>query len=406
MANKTVFISFPNACPRSLVDAALFVEYFKANGWKISNSFKDTDLILFGTCGFDTFAEEQSIQYLSIANRKKGIDTQLIAFGCLPDINGARLLKEFDVVTITPRTYERLDEIINATVKLYQVKEPNVLNNYRLGLKESLNILDRLFRKSQLARKHFNLYWARMCLGNGLKPLYTRYQSVFDIRIAKGCMGECSYCAIKFSYPSLCSKPIDSVLMEFYAGLKEGDKVFRLIAGDVGSYGQDIGTNICELLRNLFKKEEDFKLIWDDFNPGWLVRYFPELFDIITKNSRRIGYVGFPIQSGSEKIIQSMKRDYLVEDVKKCILALKKASPELDITTHVLIGFPGEEDIDFAETIRFVKEVNFQHIEVYRYSDRPNTSSTQLPNKIPEKVKNKRLWRFHREFNSVSKMTG
>jgi len=405
MDNKTVFISFPNACPSSLVDAALFVEYFKANGWKISNSFKEADLILFGTCGFDIFAEEQSIQYLSIANRKKGIDTQLIAFGCLPDINGTRLLKEFNVVTITPRTYERLDEIIKATVKLYQVKDPNVLKNYRLGPKESLNILDRLFVKSQLTRKSFNFAWTRMCLGKGLKPLDTRYQSIFNIRIAKGCMGECSYCAIKFAYP-FHSKPIDSVLMEFYAGLKEGDKVFRLVAGDVGSYGQDIGTNIFELLRNLFKKEEDFKLIWDDFNPGWLVRYFPELFDIITKNSRRIGYVGFPIQSGSEKIIKSMKRGYLVGDVKKCILTLKKASPELDITTHVLIGFPGEEDIDFAETIRFVKEVNFQHIYVFRYSDRPHTSATQLPDKIPEKVKNKRLWRFYREFNSVSEMTG
>ena len=406
MDNKTVCISFPKPCPRSLVDAALFVEYFKANGWKISNSFKDADLILFGTCGFDKFSEDKSIQYLSIANRKKGIDTQLIAFGCLPAINETRLLKEFDVVTITPRTYERLDEIINATVKLYQVKDPNVLKNCRFGPKESLNILDRLFVQSQLARKYFNLAWTRMCLGKGPKPLYTRYQSIFNIRIAKGCMGECSYCAVRFAYPPLSSKPIVSVLMEFYAGLKEGDKVFRLIAGDIGSYGQDIGTNICELLRNLFKKEEDFKLIWDDFNPEWLVRYFPELFDIITKNSRRIGYIGFPIQSGSEKIIKSMKRDYLVGDVKKCILTLKKASPELDITTHVLIGFPGEEDIDFVETIRFVKEVNFQHIEVYRYSDRPNTSATQLPNKIPEKVKNKRLWRFCREFNSVSQMTG
>ena len=218
--------------------------------------------------------------------------------------------------------------------------------------------------------------------------------SVFELRIATGCNGSCTYCAIKTATGSLKSKPLDRILSEFENGLSKGYKVFRLIAEDVGAYGQDNGTNIVDLLSGLFRNKQKFQLIFDDFSPKWLIMYFPDLFQIITKHSNRFGYVGLPIQSGSEKILSLMKRDYTAEDAKKCMLALKKACPELHIHTHVLIGFPGEDEEDFLGTIEYLRDVPFDRVAIYKYSDRPNTPASKSAEKVPKNEMRGRMLRI------------
>jgi tRNA A37 methylthiotransferase MiaB len=379
------------------MDVARLIKYLRVNDWSVSKDIDEADMILLGACGLDKYNEDKSMKYLSIINKKKH-NANLIVIGCLPGTSEERINENFNVVTIPPRDLEKMDKIINATTCLHQTESDNIIKDNLDTLRGNLSFLDTLFVNTHLGIKYPHRILNRLFLGKAPTPISRRYDNVFYINIARGCMGECRYCAIKFAYGPLISKPLDNIVNEFRTGLEKGYGTFKLIAGDVGSYGQDIGTNIVELLRYLFEHKGKYKLIWDDFNPRWLIKYFPELSEIIRTNNRKIGYVGFPVQSGSEKILQLMRRGHTAEDAKKCFIALQQASPRLDMITHVIVGFPGEEDGDLAETIRFLQDVSFKEIHVFPYSDRPNTHSEKLLEKVPEKVKYKRAWKIRKKF--------
>jgi tRNA A37 methylthiotransferase MiaB len=404
---KTASIVFAHGCPRVEVDAALLSKYLKINGWKVTDNMHEAEFILASTCGFNDLSEQKSMERLSIINKLKRKEAKLLIFGCLPAINNKKLLDEFDALTVTSTTLNKLDNIIKAEIGIDNVADPNILNGFikmddgftQVGRTSYIN---KLFRKLQMSpEKLLEWCYTRFILGYGPVPLYNKFSEAYAIRIARGCLEDCSYCAAKFDEGSLQSKPFDRLIEDFRAGLENGHKLFRLIATDIGAYGQDIEKNIVDLLRSLFAHDANFRLIWDDFHPKWLIKYLPQLVEIISMNSNRIGYIGFPIQSGSDKIIQLMKRDYTSEHAKRSLIKLRDASPDIVITSHVLIGFPGETEEDFDKTIRFCSGVKFDHIFAYLYSDRPLIESSKLPNKIPETIKKKRLWRFRKTFRKT-----
>ncbi len=397
-------ISFPTGCPRSKMDAALLEEYLKQNGWMLTTILKDADLILLASCGFNTVQEEKSIKFLSITLSKIRGDARVIVFGCLPGINMQRISDNFNgnVEAIHYNNLNQLDDIINATHKLADVRQPNIIGDNPGRYNNIYSLCDKLRVRLHLSRKFLLRAMVRIYHGKGPPPLSTRYSQIFNIRIARGCLSNCTYCAIKFSSGSIRSNFSDDFLSEFHSGLSAGNKTFCLVAEDVGAYGQDIGTNIVNLLEKIFKHQEDFQLIWDDFNIKWLIQYFPQLIEVIKRNNKRIGYLGFPIQSGSKRMLKLMKRDYCVEDAYNCLRSLQKSLPQLDLTTHVLVGFPGETEEDFNKTIDILRTIRFKHIDVYKYDDRPNTESAILPGQIAEKTKYRRVRKILKEFPKIS----
>jgi tRNA A37 methylthiotransferase MiaB len=397
---KSVCIIFGQGCARTRFAAALFFEYFTRNGWKVVDSVGEANIVLISTCAFEEFNEEMSIKLLSIVNNRKGNDTQLIAFGCLPGIAKDRLEK-YDAVALPPRDYDRLDELIGASIKLDQIENPHLIHDYIIKSSMRLGWVEKLLTKSPIYWKFRDRIIPRFLIGKGPQPLAAAYDNVFDIRIGTGCMSECSFCAIRFAVGTIKSRPLDKILAEFRTGLAEKHTVFRLIADDVGGYGQDIDTSFVELLRNLFSQEQDFTLVFDDFSPRWLIKYFPELLDLFVANVERIGYVGFPIQSGSDRILRLMKREYNAKDVRDCLIALKQAIPGLKFTTHVIIGFPGETEADFGETIEFIRTVRPAHVIAYKYSKRPGTDAAQLPGEVSTKTRNRRAHHFRRLFRPI-----
>lgn len=393
---KTACIFISHLCPRSQIDVATLIDYLRANDWNISKDIDEADMVLLGTCGLDKYNEDKSMKYISIIEKKMH-HSNLIVTGCLPATSGERMHERFNVVAIPPKDLEKMDNIINATTCLYRTEGANVKGsvNTLLG---NFGFLDTLSVNAHLGLKYPWRVLNRLILGKSPTPVSGRYDSVFNIKIARGCMGECSYCAIKNAYGPLSSKPLDTIMNEFRTGLEKGYGTFKLIAGDVGSYGQDTGTNIVELLRYLFEHKGEYRLIWDDFNPRWLIKYFPELSEIVRRNNHKIGHVGFPVQSGSEKILTLMRRGHTAEDAIKCFVKLKQASPRLQMITHVIVGFPGEEDGDLDDTMRMLQDVCFEEIHVFPYSDRPNTHSENLIDKVPEKIKFRRAWKIRRKF--------
>ncbi|MFC1633973.1 radical SAM protein [Planctomycetota bacterium] len=400
----TVCIAYANGCPRSRMSAARLYPYFEANGWQIGQDLKKADLVLVSTCGVNQRAEKKSLRLLSIANRKKKTDAQLVVLGCLAGINKKVIIEKFDPMVIAPIEMEILDDFIGADVKLSDVREVNLIKPVIGKSQKCFSVIDRAVSEFEPS----SIFLHRV-LGH-LKPKKIErvreraQEDAYSIRILNGCPGECSYCAIKFAEGPLVSKLLEVVLAEFDAGLASKHQNIFLIGTDVGAYGQDVGTNITVLLQNMLAREGEYVLHLPEFHPRWFIQYQKELVDLFVTAGDKIGSIILPIESGSERILQLMRREHTAAKAKECMLSLKKALTRIRIYTHILVGFPGESEQDFDDTIRFLHEVPFDEVAVYMYEARPNVEAEQLPDKVPEATKRARVRRLLKEFPETTKV--
>ena len=359
-------------CPRRAVDSQKIADYLEANNLKYTQDVKDADLIIVSTCAALKSREDLSKTAITWYQEQKTADSKIVVAGCLGKIN-PEVKKEFEEVAfISPREIDLLDEIIAAKVRFKDIPDPNQIGSYPL-------FPDKPERQAKGDRRN-----KRLDLDYEKKDLFT-------LRIATGCLGNCSYCAVKFAVGELESKPIDAIVNEFKSGLDQGFKHFVLIAGDVGCYGVDIGTSVIELLSELFAVEGSYKIIIKEFNAQWVVKYFQNLLKILKENYEKIDYIVVPVQSASNRLLRLMKRPYSIEDVKTYLNIIKTEVPDLQVSTHIMVGFPGETEEDFKESLEFIKEYEFPFVDIYAYDDRPNTAASQMDDKVPQKIIKQRV---------------
>ena len=208
------------------------------------------------------------------------------------------------------------------------------------------------------------------------------------IRASTGCEGRCSYCAIKLATGSTTSRPIEKIHESIRQGLEEGITEFVFTAEDIGSWGFDIGLTLSDLIYSLEQIEEDFKVSLTTVHPKWFLLY-PELFDAL--NSPKLEKkIYLPIQSGSDRILKTMQRDYTKQDYIGIYKKIKEKNPEMRIQCDILVGFPGEEEHDFQETLKIIKELDFSYLQVFAYTDMERTLSYRFGPKVPKELREKR----------------
>ena len=363
---KTYYLASAG-CPRRAVDSQKIADYLETNNLKYTQDVELADLIIVSTCAALKSREDLSKTAVTWYLEQKRRDAKVVVAGCLGKINPA-VKKEFnDVAFISPREIDHLDDLIAARVPFKDIPDPNQIGSFPLFPDK---------RERQAKDDRLN---KRLDLGIDKKDLFT-------LRIATGCLGNCSYCAVKFAVGQLESKPLDAIVTEFKSGLAQGFKQFVLIAGDVGCYGVDIGISVVELLSALFSLEGNYKIIIKEFNAQWVVKYFDDLLALFKQHYQKIDYIVVPVQSASNRILRLMKRPYTIEDVKKYLNIIKTGVPGLQISTHIMVGFPGETEDDFKASIDFIKEYEFPFVDIYAYDDRPSTAASRMDGKIAPEV--------------------
>ncbi len=363
---KTYFLASAG-CPRRAVDSQKIADYLETNNLEYTQDFKHADLIIVSTCAALKSREDLSKTAVTWYQEQKRQDAKIVVAGCLGKIN-PEVKKEFaEVAFISPREIDTLDDLIAAKVRFKDIPDPTQIGSFPLFPDK---------RERQAKGDRLN---KRLDLDYEKKDLFT-------LRVATGCLGNCSYCAVKFAVGELESKPIDAIINEFKSGLDQGFEHFVLIAGDVGCYGVDIGTSAIELLSKLFAVEGAYKIIIKEFNAQWVVKYFQDLLKIFKENYEKIDYIVVPVQSASNRMLRLMKRPYTIENVKKYLNIIKAEVPGLQISTHIMVGFPGETEEDFKESVDFIKEYEFPFVDIYAYDDRPNTAASQMAGKVPQKT--------------------
>jgi len=230
---------------------------------------------------------------------------------------------------------------------------------------------------------------------------YKKIVPYYNLRIAEGCMFNCSFCCIRFATGKLKSRPIEQIVKEFKTGLNNGYKVFQLVCEDTGCYGVDIGTTVPALLRAMLEVEGDYQLLLIDFGGHWLVKYYDELLPLFMNNPDKIRELYVSLQSGSPKILKAMKRPEKGEEVRAKIKELKKKIPHLTFRTTVIIGFPGETEEDFQMTVKAVKEIDFSVVELNKYSDRPGTAASKMENKVPQETIDRRTEEIRKQLSNT-----
>lgn len=210
------------------------------------------------------------------------------------------------------------------------------------------------------------------------------------LKIQEGCNKFCTYCIIPYARGPVRSRLPENALAEAKKLVEAGYKEIVLTGIHTGSYGEDLGEewNLAHLVEKLAQIEGLRRLRLSSIEP---MEFTPELIKIITENPVICPHLHIPLQSGSDSILKKMKRPYTVAEFKELIQHLNDLLPGVAITSDVIVGFPGETEENFQETLETVAACNFAGVHVFPYSKRKGTPAASYPDQVPNKVKDERV---------------
>jgi len=391
---KKIFICCEGPCIKRILDAQKISNYLYANGNKIVDSPIYADSIIFVSCGVGNHQVNNS---LSIIERFKDHDAELIVAGCLPDIAPDKLRKAFNGKIFSTKNLEDIDNFFPENkIKFKEIDDANVLDgDFITGkFKEKTIFFKKLKRLNNAyirIRKHIlsNLYDRQSLIYRILSEELTKDKSMYNLRISRGCFGNCAYCSIKKAVGTHESKPFETCINEFKKGLKMGYTFFPITGDDIGGYGIDIKSNFPELLDGLTSIHGDYELLIREISPFWIVKYIDDLEKIIGRY--KISHLGVALQSGSPCVLKLMNRYSDIEKIEDSITRLRRICPNLFISIHVIVGFPTETDDDFKKTLIFIKRNKINSGFIYVFSCNPGTKAELLEPKVTEKEMLKRI---------------
>ena len=380
--------------------------YFMLNGHRTVDEAARSDFVVIVGCAFSQAKMEFATRYIEQIRSKIAPDARIVLLGCLPRIESERMSS--DGRLIIAKDDAELDAIFSTKYKIADVGGCNLSEDaYRdpfLKLQNSDEFhtyywpLYRLaFAKNGLASwsGHAALSLVRQCqrlCGLLREPGKKEYVIVAQ----SGCGRACAYCAIRRGLGPLKSKPVDMILAEFDRGLSRGHRRFKLRCSDIGQYGADNGDSPLQLLRALLAHEGDYTVGIRHVHPQWLLENLEEIRALVSGG--RISFLSVPIQSGSQRVLRFMNRDYDISRLTEALRSLPARPGRFWLTTDVIVGFPSETDEDFQMTLGALDAVGFAQVNCYPYSDRPGTRSAGYPGKIAPEVIARRMSVLKKKF--------
>ena len=308
------------------------------------------DICVVNTCTVTNTADSKSRKMIRSLRRKfpKAI---LVVAGCMIQNKKDKLDIDADIIIGN----KHKSEIVNY-IKEYNDKKINVVEDMNQALFEDMSL------------NNFDLTRAY-------------------IKIEDGCDNYCSYCIIPYVRGHVRSKAHEKVISEAKALIKNGHKEIVLTGIHTGHY-HDGNYSFADLLKDLVKLDGLKRLRISSIE---ITEINSEVMDVIQNSEVLVNHMHIPLQSGSDEILKQMNRKYDKKYFIDKIQKLKQIKPDMNVTTDVIVGFPGESDEQFEESVRTIKEVGFTKLHVFPYSDREGTKASSMPNKINGAVKKMRV---------------
>ena len=239
------------------------------------------------------------------------------------------------------------------------------------------------FKPRELRNKFFKILNQRY--NNAVNAFHNHS---YIIKVSTGCLGACSFCAVKLSRGKVKSKSITDIANEFKEGLKNGYSEFSFIGTDLGSYGLDRNTDLVKLLQRIISIPGDYNIRLRNIHPKFLKRMLPDLRPILA--SDKISFISVSAESGNDRILKLMRRGYTSDEYVDIIQSIKSVNPNIKIRGQLMVGFPGETDEEFQDSIKLLDILDVDMTEVYKFSPRIGTQAAILPDPVPEEIASER----------------
>lgn len=224
----------------------------------------------------------------------------------------------------------------------------------------------------------------------GIHPPGQGERSRYFMKIQDGCEQFCSYCIIPYSRGALSSRPKEEILEEIEAVIQAGYDEIILCGIHLGLYGKEKNATTCDLkslLKEVLKIENLGRIRLSSIEVNDVD---DELLELMAENEKLCRHLHFPLQAGTDKILKAMNRPYTTEYFRERVAKARELMPNLALTTDVIVGFPGETDADFEETMSFCKEMKFSRMHVFPFSAHEKTPAAAMDGQISKEIKKKR----------------
>ncbi|QFQ32602.1 tRNA (N6-isopentenyl adenosine(37)-C2)-methylthiotransferase MiaB [Buchnera aphidicola (Aphis fabae)] len=362
-------------CQMNEYDSSMIVKYLEKTGqYLITKNSEKADILVLNTCSIREKAQEKVFHQLGRWKKLKNKNSNIIIAvgGCVATQEGEEIFKRSKDV-----------DIIFGTQSLHKL--PKMINEVE---KNKTFVIDISFPKLD----KFNSF---------LEIKNTGYTA--SVSIMEGCNKYCSFCVVPYTRGQEISRPSDDVLFEIASLAENGIREINLLGQNVNAYqGPTFDGKICffsELLRLISEIDGIERIRFTTSNP---LEFSDDIIEVYKDTPKLVSFLHLPVQSGSNKILQLMKRSYTTEEYERIIEKLIKARPNIQISSDFIVGFPGESKEDFKQTINFIKKINFDMSYSFIYSNRPGTPASEMKDDIDLKEKKERLYTLQ---NCINKQT-
>ena len=356
---KVGFVSL--GCPKALTDSEQILTQLRAEGYEISPSYDDADLVVVNTCGFIDSAVQESLDAIGEALAENG---KVIVTGCLGAKADGQVIRDVHPKVLAVTGPHATVEVMSAV-------------------------------HQHLPKPHDPFTDLVPPQGVKLTPQHYAY-----VKISEGCNHRCTFCIIPSLRGDLVSRPVHEVLREAQNLVKAGVRELLIVSQDTSAYGVDVKyrtgfhdgkpvkTRMTELAQALGEMD-----VWVRLHYVYPYPHVDEVIPLIAEG-KILPYLDIPFQHASQKVLKAMKRPANADNVLARIKQWREICPELTIRSTFIVGFPGETEEDFQELLNFIEEAELDRVGCFTYSPVEGATANELPDPVPADVAEERKARF------------
>jgi tRNA-2-methylthio-N6-dimethylallyladenosine synthase len=360
-------------CQMNERDSEAVAAMLRARGYRIVESEDDCDVLLLNTCSVRDAAEQKAIGKAGycLSRKKREPDFIVGILGCMAQNRGAGLLDRLPDV-----------DLIIGTQKFHRV--PDYLDNLRAAREAGLPVGEAVVDTAEEAgsqntiRDHLDTPERRVCA---------------FVSIQQGCNMDCSFCIVPTTRGDERSRPMDDIIRECGELAARGTREITLLGQIVTSYGRrdyPHSGGISPFVRLIERVAAVPGIERIRFTSPHPRGFRQDLADAFGRTPKLGEHVHLPVQSGSDRILRAMRRPYTRDRYLEIVESLRAAQPSMAFSTDVIVGFPGETDADFEETVKLCRTVDYDMAYVFKYSVRTGTPAATMPGQVPDEVREER----------------
>ena len=363
---KKVFIK-TFGCQMNEYDSSRMADMLhSSDGMQTTDDPEQADVILLNTCSVREKSEEKVFSHLGrfIPLKEKNPDLIIGVGGCVASQEGEQIVARAPYVDVVfgPQTLHRLPELIDS--------------------------------KRRTGVSQVDISFPEIEKFDHLPPPRVEGASAF-LSIMEGCSKYCTFCVVPFTRGDEVSRPFDDVLIEAAQLAEQGVKEITLLGQNVNSYRSETATgesaDLALLIEYIAEIPQIERIRFTTSHPNDMS---DALIDCFARIPKLVSHLHLPVQAGSDRILMAMKRNYTALQYRSIIRKLRKARPDICITSDFIVGFPGETETDFDATMRLLQDLEFDFSFSFVYSARPGTPASYLPDDTSQEIKLERLARL------------